>query len=241
MKKTICIFCIFLAFFSVDVSASTLGEALKMVMERLEIEASDDTSYADTLQNRLKITEKSVISTAIKNKLLISKNNVINLDGTDFTPLINGIVYRTAADDRYKIITGTLYTLEKVNHVVFSDETVYVTPELSRDDLNRQDVYTCVVTSDNMAEYVWIASEFIQPSMYRAKLYWADDNIMIVTGLERKAFRFWIAENTVEYTEFDMTNVRVDKQFVLNNLDCTVYIFADYRNGKYITYGIGKE
>ena len=241
MKKFICVFCIIFVFFSNLVSAKTLNDAIKMMMETQKIEVKDSTIYADRLQNRNEISEKSLISSAIENRVVIAKNNVLNVNGSDFSPVTDAVVRRVVSDIRYGVVSGNLSTLEKANHVHFSDETIYLTPNFSRKDLNSETLYTCVINADNGAEYVWVAGEFRQPSIYRARLYWADENAMVVTKLERKAFRFWMMENTSSYTEFDTNNLKIDRQFILDNLDQTVYIFADYRDGKYIAYGIGKE
>ena len=241
MRKFICVFCIIFVFFGNLVSAKTLNDAIKMMMEVQKIEVKDSTIYADRLQNRNEISEKALISSAIENRVVIAENNVLNVNGSDFSPVTDAILRRVVSDIRYSVVSGNLETLEKINHVHFSDETIYLTPNFSRKDLDSETLYTCVIDGENRVNYVWIASEFRQPTIYRATLYWADENAMVVTKLERKAFRFWLMENTSSYTEFDTSNLKIDRQFILDNLDKTVYIFADYRDEKYIAYGIGKE
>ena len=238
LKRMICIFFTIFALCSQTAYASTLKDALLTAMEKSGIEITDDETYADKLQNRRNIVYKNIVSTAIKNGFLVPKNGLINLDGTDFTPLTDAIAKKCLKNDDLRFICGSVTQLEKTEHPVFSDGTFYITENMSREDLNQTDLYTCVINAKNEVLYVWKAGEIKKPCLYRATLYWAEDQKLIVKNLERKAFRFWMPEEK-GFSEIPVKNICIDENFVLYNLDSTVYFLADSYGGIEI-YGIGR-
>lgn len=241
MKKIICVFCVLLGILCTNVSAATLEDAVRKVTEILDIKAENDTSYADKLHNRLEIKDKKLANSAIKNKIVICKNNVLNFNGNDFSPLTNGLIYRYVREGYCSVLSGTFEDLERVKKVDFNDETFYITPNFSYSDITKSTIYTCIVGMDNKAKFVWADGKIKQPAIYRAKLYWADENLLVATDLEKRIFGNWFSEGHGGFVEFDATELNVDRNFVLENLDKPVYLFADNYGGKYTVYGIGKE
>lgn len=239
LKRMVCIFFTIFVLLGETAYAGTLKDVLLTVMERQGVEITDDETYVNKLQNRNNIVYKNIVSTAIKNGLLVAKNRLVDLDGNDFTPLTDAVSKKCLKDDDLRFVCGTIPELEKTEHPVFFGETFYVTENMSKDDLNQTDLYTCVVNAKNEVLYVWKAGEIKRPCLYRATLYWAEEGKLIVKNLERKAFRFWIAEES-GYSEIPVkNNICVDENFILYNLDSTVYFLADSYGGIEI-YGIGK-
>ena len=68
MKKIICILTVCLCVLNTSVSAASLGDMTKKVMDYFQIEVTEDTSGINRLQNRRSIKNPALISAAISSK-----------------------------------------------------------------------------------------------------------------------------------------------------------------------------
>ena len=109
----------------------------------------------------------------------------------------------------------------------FDKNTFFVTENSSVSDLNFKDVYTCVADKNNTAIFVWKSGEIVNPAVYKVKLYWIEKDEMIVTEVYKKEFDLWIKESKTQFYTLDCSQICVTEEFILNNLDKYVYIFAD--------------
>ena len=121
-------------------------------------------------------------------------------------------------------------------NIVFKNDTVFIT----KTELNYTDIYTCVVNKDNQAVFVWEAVDIRQPSLYKVKMYWIEDDELIVTQVYRKEYDQWIKESRDGFYSFDISQKDVGEKFIMDNLDQYVYVFADDYGDKVVVKGIAK-
>ncbi len=240
MKRLISIMTVCICLFVTNVNAASLSDMTKKVMDYHKIEVENDFSGIDRLQNRRTVKNPVLISTAIKNGVLIAKNGLVNEDGTDYTPLINGLIKRYVNNSSYKFVSGMYVDLTRNKKIVFNDDTFFVTENSTQSDLNYKDLYTCIVNRENTALFVWSSTDIVQPAIYRAKLYWIEGSEMVVTNVYRKEFDLWLKENSGGFYTLDSSGINVSQDFILKNLDKYVYVFADNYGGKITVKGISE-
>lgn len=227
MKKIIGILAVCILLCSVNVSAMNLSEMTEKLMEYHNIELSDDISGINKLQNRRNLKNPKLVSTAINNGIIVARKGLVNEEGTDFTPITDGIIKRYINDDNYRFLSGIQADLTRNQGVKFDTSTFFITENSNVSDLNYTDTYTCVVDKDNTALFVWKAGEVVKPAVYKVKLYWIEKDEMIVTEIYKKEFDLWIKESKAQFYTLDCSQIGVTEEFVLNNLDKYVYVFAD--------------
>lgn len=240
MKKIISMLtaCVCLLSANVNVNAVTLTEMTNKLMNYYKVEVGEDLSGIEKLQNRRNIQNPALISTAINNDILIAKDGLVNEKGTDYTPLTNGIIKRYINDSNYAFVSGGYVDLTRNKNILFNENTFFVTENLKESDLNYSDIYTCVTDRDNNAIFVWKFVDIIQPSVYRAKLYWAEDGELVVTDIYKREFDLWIKVNSGKFYALDSSDVSISQDFIINNLDRLIYVFADNYGEKIIVKGI---
>lgn len=238
MKKIISLLTACVCLLSINVNAANLSEMTEMIMGYYKFEIMEDLSGIEKLQNRRNIQNPALISTAINNGVLIVKNGLINEKGTDYTPLTNGIVKRYINDSNYTFISGGYVDLIRNKNVLFNEDTFFITENLRESDLNYRDKYTCVTDRDNNVIFLWKSTDFIQPSVYRAKLYWAEEGELVVTDMYKRGFDLWIKVNSGNFCSLDSSDIGISQDFIMNNLDKYIYIFADDYGEKIIVKGI---
>jgi len=235
MKKIICIFTVCLCVISTSVSAASLEEMTKKVMDYFKIEVTEDVSGISKLQNRRSISNPELFSAAINNGIVIARNGLVNDKGTDYTPLINGLIKKYINNNNYRFVSGQQVDLLRNKNIVFTKSTVFVTEA----ELNYTDIYTCIVNRDNEVVFVWKSNDIKQPELYRVKLYWAEDNELIVTQVYRKEYDQWLKESKDDFYSLDISGVNVSETFIMENLDKYIYVFADGYGDKVVVKGIG--
>lgn len=234
MKKIICILTVCLCVLNTSVSAASLEDMTKKVMDYFKIEITGDTSGVNRLQNRRSIKNPALISAAINNDVIIARDGLVNEAGVDYTPLTNGLIKKYINNDNYRFVSGRQVDLKRNKNIVFNDGTVYITDT----ELNYTDIYTCVVDKDDKAIFVWKATDIKQPLLYRLKMYWIEEDELVVTEVYRKEYDLWLKESKNEFYSFDVSHVNVNEEFVMKNLDKYIYVFADNYEGKVVVRGI---
>ena len=234
MKKIICILTVCLCILNTSVSAASLEDMTKKVMDCFEIEITGDTSGINKLQNRRSIKNPALVSAAINNGIIVARDGLVNEAGKDYTPLINGLIKKYIKDDNYKFVSGKQVDLLRNKKVVFNDDTVFITEA----DLNYTDIYTCVADKDNVAIFVWKAADIKQPSLYRVKMYWMEEDELIVTEVYRREYDLWLKESKDEFYSFDVSQINLSEEFILKNLDKYIYVFADDYGENVAVWGI---
>ena len=235
MKKIICIFTVCLCVISTSVRAASLEEMTKKVMDYFKIEVTEDVSGISKLQNRRSISNPELFSAAINNGIVIARNGLVNDKGTDYTPLINGLIKKYINNNSYRFVSGQQVDLLRNKNIEFTKSTVFVTDA----ELNYTDIYTCVANKDNEAVFVWKSTDIKQPELYRVKLYWAEDNELIVTQVYRKEYDQWLKESKDDFYSLYISGVNVSEAFIMENLDKYIYVFADGYGDKVVVKGIG--
>ncbi len=236
MKKLICILTVCLCVMNMCVNATSLEKMAIKVMDYFKIEVTGDTSGILKLQNRRSISNPTLISAAINNDIIVARDGLVNDKGTDYEPLINGLIKKYINDDNHRFVSGTQVDLMRNKNIVFKNDTVFIT----KTELNYTDIYTCVVNKDNQAVFVWEAVDIRQPSLYKVKMYWIEDDELIVTQVYRKEYDQWIKESRDGFYSFDISQKDVGEKFIMDNLDQYVYVFADDYGDKVVVKGIAK-
>lgn len=226
MKKVIAMLALSLAVSITAYGDATLGDAIRKLVIDNGITLNDNTSCLDKLQNRRFIKDKKIISAAHRNGFLLINNKILDVDGTDMSPLINGIIKKCVADDKYLIVTGNMETILDEYGAYTDNKTFFITKSLSKNDMSENELYTCVIKGDKHIDYLWNASEIKQPSVYRARLYWAEGNEIIVSKLEKKSYDSWHEVNK-GVSVLDADDGIIKEDFVINHLDKTIYMLAD--------------
>lgn len=241
MKKLIGILAVWMCVFNLNVSASGLSDITQKLLEYYKIEVTDDVSGVSRLQNRRNLKNPQLISTAINNGIIVAKNGLVDEHGTDYTPITDGLIKRYINSNQHKFVSGKQVDLLRNQNISFTKDTFFVTPNQRADDLDYKDIYTCVTDRENRALFVWKAGEVIQPAIYRVKLYWLEGGELVVSEIYRKGYDSWIKESKTEtlYT-LDASQISVSDNFVMNNLDKYVYVFADNYGGNIIVKGISQ-
>ncbi|MEE1043073.1 MAG: hypothetical protein UH854_03820 [Clostridia bacterium] len=234
MKKIIGILTVCMCFFNTCVCASSLCEMTQKAVDYFGIKLIDDISAIDKLQNRRSINNPSLISTAMSNDILIPRNGIVDENGSDYTPLINGLIQKYVNDNNCKFVTGTQVDLTRNKNIIINKNTFSVI----NGEMNYTDLYTCVVDKDNVALFIWKATDIKQPSIYRVKLYWLENSELIVTELYRKEYDLWLKESKNQFYSLDASQVLINDEFVMKNLDKYVYVFCDNYGDKIIVKGI---
>ena len=237
MKKIISLLTVCLCFFNICVSAASLADMTEKIMNYYNEEITDDISGINKLQNRRNIHNPLLISSAVKSGVIITRNGLVNEDGTDYTPLINGLIKRYINNDNFRFVAGKKVDLLRNKNVVFDKNTFFVTENSSEDDLNYTDTYTCVTDRENKALFVWKAIDVVQPSIYRVKLYWLEADELVATEMYRKEFDLWIKKSG-DFCSLDSSQISVSQDFIINNLDRYVYVFADDYGDNIVVKGI---
>lgn len=238
MKKIISIFILSMLICSTSVSAMDFTDMTKKLVNYFNVQVTDDVSGINKLQNRKNLKNPELISAAIKSGVIVAKEGLVNESGTDFTPLTDGIVKRYINDDNYIFLSGTVEEL-KVNKIIktFKD-TFYITKNGKQSDFDSADTVTCVVDKDGRVLFMWKATSITTPALYKVKLYWAEENELIATNVYRKEYGVWIDKTKGSFTTFDSSQVGITKEFVMNNLDEYIYIFADNQGENIVIKGI---
>ncbi len=239
MKKIISILTVCMLLCSVNVSAMDLTEMTEKLVKYYDVKVTEDVSGISKLQNRRNIKNPKLISAAIKNGIIVARNGLVNETDTDFTPLTDGIIKRYINDDNYIFVAGTVEELENKN-LIFDKNTFYVTEKGRLSDIKTADICTCVADRDGNILFAWKSVDIVQPALYKVKLYWAEENMMIVTEAHRKEYDLWIDESTGSYIEFDSSQVGISKDFVMQNLDKYIYVFADNYGGNVKVKGVSR-
>ncbi len=241
MKKVIIILTVVMCLFSINVNAVNLAEMTEIFMKQNKIPyEDDDLSGISTLQNRKNIKNPQLISSAIKNGILVAKNGLVNENATEYTPLTDALIKKYIIDSEYRFITGGYVELERNKKISFNDDTFYVTENTGKKDLNYTDTYTCIVNRDNDAVFVWKTTDIMHPALYRVKLYWAESQELIVTEIYQKQFDLWIRQRVDNFLALDASQVSISEDFILKNLDEYVYVFADDYGEKIVVKGIAE-
>lgn len=225
---------------SVNANAASLAEMTEKLMAYYKVEVSEDTSGINRLQNRLSIENPALISTAINNGIIVARNGLVDEKGTDFTVLTDGLIKRYVNDDNYIFVSGKQVDLLRNKNVKFDENTFFVTENSAKTDLNYTDVYTCVVDKNNTALFVWMSSDVIQPAVYKVKLYWAEGSEMIVSEIYRKEFDLWLKESADGLYSMDCSQMAISQNFIMENLDKYLYVYADSYGGNIVVKGISR-
>lgn len=240
MKKLISLLTVCMCLLSINVNAASLTDMTEKLMDYFKVEVSEDVSGIDKLQNRRNIKNPALISAAINNDIIIAKNGLVNENGTDYTPLTDGLIKRYVNDNNYRFVSGIQVDLLRNKKVKFDENTFFVTENSEEADLNYTDIYTCVVDKNNTALFVWKAGDVVQPALYRVKMYWMEAGELIVTQIYRKEFDLWIKESRDQFYSLDSSQISVSQDFVLQNLDKYLYVFADNYGGNIVVKGISQ-
>lgn len=240
MKKLISLLTVCMCLLSINVNAASLTDMTEKLMDYFKVEVSEDVSGIDKLQNRRNIKNPALISAAINNDIIIAKNGLVNENGTDYTPLTDGLIKRYVNDNNYRFVSGIQVDLLRNKNVKFDENTFFVTENSEEADLNYTDIYTCVVDKNNTALFVWKAGDVVQPALYRVKMYWMEAGELIVTQIYRKEFDLWIKESRDQFYSLDSSQISVSQDFVLQNLDKYLYVFADNYGGNIVVKGISQ-
>lgn len=240
MKKLISILTVFTCLLSIRVNAADFTDMTEKLMDYFKIEVSEDVSGINMLQNRRNIKKPELMSTAIKNGIIIAKNGLVNENGMDYTALTDGLIKRYINNENYKFVSGTRVDLVRNKNVKFDEKTFFVTENFSQSDLNYTDVYTCITDRENNAIFVWKSGDVIQPAIYKVKMYWLEKDELIVTEIYKKEFDLWIKESKERFYSIDSSQISVNQDFILENLDGYVYVFADNYGGKIKVKGISR-
>lgn len=227
MKKIIGILAVCMMLCSVNVSAMNFTEMTEKLVKHYDVKVTDDVSGISKLQNRRNIKNPSLISAAINSGIIVARNGLVNENGTDFTPLTDGIIKRYIKDEKYKFVSGLKADLLRNQGVIFNKNTFFVTENSKESDLSYTDIYTCVVDKSNNALFVWKAGKVVKPAIYKVKLYWLEEDEMIVTDIYRKEFDLWIKESKNQFYSLDSSQIGLSQDFIMKNLDQYIYIFAD--------------
>ena len=239
MKKIIALLTLCLCIVTNTAYAKTLVDITKVLLEKNGVEVTEDVSGINRLQNRRSLKNPAIISAAIKSGVIVAKKGIVIEDGTDFTPLTDALVKKYITDNQFKIVSGKQVDLLRNQNIIFNENTFFVTENQSVTDLNYTDVYTCIINRGNKAFYVWKATEVVQPTLYRGKLYWAEDGEIILSTLYRKGFDSWIKESKIDsLLSLDGSEVGISEDFIMKNLDKEIYIFADNYGGEIKVKGI---
>ena len=240
MKKIIGILMVLLCVCNISVSAD-LGDITEKLLEYYKIEVTDDVSGTGRLQNRRNIKNPELVSAAIKSGVIVAKNGLVNESGDDYTPVIDGLIKRYINSNYHRFVSGKLVELARSQHIIFDDTTFFVTLNQKKSDLNYTDVYTCITDRSNKALFVWKAGEIVQPALYKVKLYWLEGDEFVASQVYRKGFGDWIKESKEgELYTLDASAVSVSEDFVTENLDKYVYVFADNYGGNIVVKGISQ-
>ena len=238
MKKIISIFIVCMLICSTSVSAMDFTDMTKKLVDYFNVKVTDDVSGINKLQNRKNIKNPKLISAAIKNGVIVAKSGLVNEVGTDFTPLTDGIIKRYINDDNYIFLSGALEDLKVNKSIKTFKDTFYITKNGKQSDFDSADKVTCVVDKAGRVLFMWKATSITAPVIYKVKLYWAESNKLIATNVYRKEYGAWIDETKGSFTTFNSSKVGLTKDFVMNNLDNTIYIFADSKGENIVIQGI---
>ena len=240
MKRIISIFTVCMLLCNVNVSAMSLSEMTEKLMEYYKIELSEDTSAINKLQNRRNVKNPKLVSTAMNNGIIVARNGLVNENGTDFEVITDGLIRRYVNDENYKFLSGIKVDLLRNQGVKFDENTFFVTENSNEADIDFKNVYTCVVNRENTALFVWKSGDVVKPAVYRVKLYWVEKDEMIVSEIYRKEFDLWIRESKNQLYSLDCSQIAVSRDFIMENLDKYVYVFADSYGGNIKVKGISR-
>lgn len=241
MKKIITVLTFLIFALITNVSASGFMELTETLLKYHNIEATNDLSGISRLQNRRNLKNPEIISAAINGGVMVAKAGIVNEEGNDLSPLTDGLIKRYINDDSCLFVSGKREALIRSHNLAFFSKTVFVTENQSIEDINYNDVYTCITDKANRIMFIWKAGEIVQPSMYKVKLYWLENSELYASEVYRKGYGTWIKESVDgTFAVFDASDVSISENFVLENLDKYVYIFADNYGGKVVVKGISR-
>ena len=225
---------------STSVSAMDFTDMTKKLVKYFNVQVTDDVSGINKLQNRKNLENPKLVSAAIKNGVIVAKNGLVNESGTDFTPLADGIIKRYISDDNYIFLSGTVKDLKANKSIKINNDTFCITTNGKIDDFSDSDIVTCVADKKGNILFMWKATDITAPALYKVKFYWAESGEIIVTNIYRKEYALWIDETTDSFRTLDGTQVGITKEFVMENLDKYIYVFADNYGGNIRVKGISK-
>ncbi len=240
MKKIICIFTACMCLFSVNAGAMNFTQMTEKLMQYYKIETGEDLSGIKRLQNRRNLKNPALISTAINNGIIAARNGIVIENGTDFAPLTDGIIKKYINDDNFRFTAGNKVELLRNQNVKLNDKTFFVTENSAEEDLNYTDMYTCIVDRENNVLFLWESGDVALPVLYRVKLYWVENDEMIVTEMYRKEYDLWLKESKNQFYTMDCSQVGITKEFILENLDKYIYVFCDGNEDKLVVKGVSK-
>ena len=238
MKKIISVFIVCMLLCGINVGAMNFSDMTEKHVKYYKVEVTEDISGISKLQNRKNLKNPKLISAAIKNGIIVVKDGLVNEDGTDFTPLTDGIIKRYINNDNYIFLSGTAAELKANKNIKMYEDAFFITVNGKLSDFSSSDIVTCVVDKSGKALFVWKGGNIISPSLYKVKLYWAEADELIATNVYRKEYGAWIDESKGLFTTFDSSRVGITKDFVMKNLDNYIYIFADNYGEKIKIMGV---
>ena len=239
MKKIITVLMVCMLVGNINVSAVNFTDVTKKLVSHFNVQVTDDLSGISKLQNRKNLTNPKLISAAIKSGVVVARNGLIDEDGKDFTPLTDGIIKRYINDDNYIFVAGTIDELKKKN-IKLDSSAFYITENGKNTDISSEELCTCVADKNGKVIFAWKSGDVVSPALYKVKLYWAESGEIIVTNIYRKEYALWIDETTDSFRTLDGTQVGITKEFVMENLDKYIYVFADNYGGNIRVKGISK-
>ena len=135
MKKIISVFIVCMLLCGINVGAMNFSDMTEKLVKYYKVEVTEDISGISKLQNRKNLKNPKLISAAIKNGIIVVKDGLVNEDGTDFTPLTDGIIKRYINNDNYIFLSGTAAELKankKFSHIPVVIISSYQTDEVMK-------------------------------------------------------------------------------------------------------------
>ncbi len=230
MKKLLLILAIMCVGLSVE--AKTVREATAEALNHFKIEESANTSAIRRCKNYASIDEADVYvaATALDAGILIPKNNVLNMDSEDLTPLVNGITSYGIKSGKYKVTTGVFANGEIDKAAVTEDSFKLCQLETGKE-------YTALIRN-NRCEAVLPLGDIKKPVLYKGRIFIADGNLISFDRVQRYSMGKWMDAGLggrllfgtpVGFTVPDINTLHIDKE---------VYIYADAYEDTVKIYGM---
>lgn len=229
MKKTILLLICFMLF-SFTVSADSVFDTTKEILDNFNIELLDNTDIIITCKNYAFIDsdEQKIIATALQNGLICPIGGIIEPKSDDLTPVYNGLTSYFIKNPEYKLIAGK-YDGYKIGGVLITDTTFCI------DEPNKFDIYNVAVDKQNNAKAVWKASEVKLPTLYKGKIYIYGDKEIVLYDVYRYSYNIWI-KATMDNEKIstacgDILCGYTEDEINLNFMDKEIYFIGDgYEN-----------
>lgn len=222
LKKITVSVCAALCALTVSVCAKTVREACVEVSEHFGAPLTQNTEIIKKCKNYRSISESDaeIAARAMSAGLLIPKNNVLNMDSEDLTPVIDGIT-AYGIKNGYKVVTDKYYNGAIDNAPVTEDAFLLTDPVHGEE-------YTALI-KENKCAAVMPLGTLKRPVLYKAKLYIADGGTIAFDSVMRYSIGMWMDAGLkgrlllAEPVGFSVDADLLNQQFI----DKTIYFYGD--------------